>query len=163
MSHAQSIQPTINIEPYKKRRVLILEDDLNMRAVFKAIIKRTLKDIEVDWVEFGEHAIELIEKRSKAFADLDPVDGILDGEANRPYLLVVADINLPGTLDGIQVWKYLQMRFPKMPVILTSGISSEEYWSRAEKHRALMDGAPTFLRKPFYIQDCKDLINILME
>ena len=70
-------------------RVLIVEDDLDLMPIWKHSISLTHKDIRIDWVtnyESAENKIRMNYKRGS------------------PYDLVIADINLSSTRNGIDLW-----------------------------------------------------------
>ena len=84
-----------------RRAVLVVEDDAELRR-FAA---RLLEDGELDTIE--------CESAEAALATM-----LIRG---RDVAMVFADIRLPGAMDGIDLAREVRMRWPFLPVILTSG------------------------------------------
>src|SRR5262249_2859463 len=84
-----------------RRAVLIVEDDAELRE-FAA---RLLEDGELDTIE--------CESAEAALATM-----LIRG---REVAMIFADIGLPGVMDGIDLAREVRMRWPFLPVILTSG------------------------------------------
>lgn len=100
--------------------VLVVEDDENLRSLTADAISLL--------------GLIIIECRSA-----DDALPVLEGSS--PIVLVMTDICMPGTMDGLQLAQVIWSRWPVLPVILTSG------------NRSLPDGLlPShsfFLRKPW--------------
>ncbi|QPG61870.1 response regulator [Pseudomonas sp. BIGb0427] len=100
--------------------VLVVEDD------------ETLRSLTMD-------AISLLGLRVIGCASADDALDILDGSSSID--LVMTDICMPGTLDGLELAQMILARSPGLPIIVTSG------------NRSLPDGLlPShviFLRKPW--------------
>ena len=84
-----------------RRAVLVVEDDPELRR-FAA---RLLEDDELDTIE--------CESAEAALATM-----LIRG---RDIIMIFADIRLPGVMDGIDLAREVRMRWPLLPVILTSG------------------------------------------
>src|SRR5262245_7117897 len=84
-----------------RRAVLIVEDDAELRE-FAA---RLLEDGELDTIE--------CESAEAALATM-----LIRG---RDVAMIFADIRLPGVMDGIDLAREVRLRWPFLPVILTSG------------------------------------------
>ncbi len=84
-----------------RRAVLIVEDDTELRG-FAA---RLLEDSELDTIE--------CEGAEAALATM-----LIRG---RDVAMIFADVRLPGAMDGIDLAREVRMRWPFLPVILTSG------------------------------------------
>jgi DNA-binding NtrC family response regulator len=84
---------------------LVVEDDAELRR-FAA---RLLEDGELDTIE--------CESAEAALATM-----LIRG---RDVAMVFADIRLPGAIDGIDLAREVRMRWPFLPVILTSGHSRD--------------------------------------
>src|SRR5438128_2445009 len=84
-----------------RRAVLVVEDDPELRR-FAA---RLLEDDELDTIacESAEAALATMLIRGRDIA------------------MIFADIRLPGAMDGIDLAREVRMRWPFLPVILTSG------------------------------------------
>src|SRR2546423_11401973 len=89
-------------QPQQKRRVvLIVEDDAELRSLTAALFE----DEQVDTIE--------CESAEAALATL-----LIGG---REVAMIFADIRLRGVMDGIDLAREVKMRWPLLPVILTSG------------------------------------------
>jgi DNA-binding NtrC family response regulator len=55
--------------------------------------------------------------------------------------LVLSDVRMPGSMDGMELMRYAQEKFPALPFIITSGHHLAQ--------DALAQGAKEFLRKPY--------------
>jgi CheY-like chemotaxis protein len=85
----------------KRRAVLLVEDDAELRD-----LTATLLDEEFDTIE--------CESAEAALATM-----LIRG---RDIAMIFADISLPGVMDGIDLACEVKMRWPLLPVILTSGL-----------------------------------------
>ena len=83
------------------RAVLIVEDDAELRSLTTALFE----DQQVDTIE--------CESAEAALAVL-----LMGG---REVAMIFADIRLRGVMDGIDLAREVKMRWPLLPVILTSG------------------------------------------
>src|SRR5690554_7307500 len=111
-------------------RILVVEDDLNLR---EAIVD-TLKLNNFDVVE-AAHGIEgLHAVRTK---QLD---------------LVLTDINMPG-MDGIELLQHIKQEFPWLPVILMTA-----YGDVSQAVKAMQLGANDYLMKPFELKELEDIL-----
>ncbi len=81
--------------------VLIVEDDAELRSLMAALFE----DEQVDTIE--------CESAEAALATL-----LIGG---REVALIFADVRLRGVMDGIDLAREVKMRWPLLPVILTSG------------------------------------------
>ena len=68
-------------------------------------------------------------------------DEALDALATVQPHLVISDVRMPGSLDGIGLLGVIRQRFPALPVIIVSG--------HLRPSAALEDGATQFLAKPY--------------
>jgi DNA-binding NtrC family response regulator len=85
----------------KRRALLIVEDDAELRSLTAALFE----DKQMDTIE--------CESAEAALATL------LIGE--REVAMIFADIRLRGVMDGVDLAREVKMRWPLLPVILTSG------------------------------------------
>lgn len=103
--------------------ILIVDDD--------EVIRDTLKEL------LSEHYVcKTAGTADDAFARL----------AEKPYDLVLTDISMPG-ISGLELLGRVLERYPKMPVIVVSGISDQEHVQGLIKL-----GAFDFLLKPFRLE-----------
>ena len=88
-------------QAHPKRTVLIVEDNAELRNVTVAL----LEDEELDTIE--------CESAEAALAVM------LMGE--RKVDMIFADVRLPGVMDGVDLAWEVRQRWPRLPVVLTSG------------------------------------------
>ena len=91
--------------PQKRRAVLIVEDDAELRHLMAALFE----DEQMDTIE--------CESAEAALATL-----LIGG---RGVAMIFADVRLRGVMNGIDLAREVKMRWPLLPVILTSGHSRE--------------------------------------
>jgi DNA-binding NtrC family response regulator len=84
----------------KRRAVLIVEDDAELRSLTAALFEEEMDTIECESAE-------------AALATL-----LIGG---REVAMIFADVRLRGVMDGIDLAREVKMRWPLLPVILTSG------------------------------------------
>ncbi|MFK7955455.1 MAG: ATP-binding protein [Lysobacterales bacterium] len=111
-------------------QVLVVED----RELLRNMLERTLTEfgMQVWTAENGESALSLIESR-----------GLPD--------LLVSDIVMPGSLDGISLANTLRQQQPSLAVLLISGYSEA------------LDSRFRFLRKPFSMTELEQAIHSAMD
>src|SRR5438034_9320860 len=85
----------------KRRAVLIVEDDAELRSLTAALFE----DEQIDTIE--------CESAEAALAVM-----LIGG---REVALIFADVRPRGVMDGIDLAREVKMRWPLLPVILTSG------------------------------------------
>src|SRR5947209_6899347 len=106
-------------------RVLIADDDAYVRRGLREIILEEYGDAEIAEARMAREAISLVRERGRAtFWDV-----------------VVLDINMPGG-SGIEVLKELKKDYRKLPILILSGHSEDEY-----AVRTLKAGAAGYLTK----------------
>jgi DNA-binding NtrC family response regulator len=91
----------------RHRAVLIVEDDADIRSLTAAL----LEDEQVDTIE--------CESAEAALATM-----LIGG---REVAMIFADVRLRGVMDGIDLAREVRMRWPLLPVILTSGHPREHF------------------------------------
>ena len=85
----------------KRRAVLLVEDDAELRDLTAKLLDEEFDTIEC---ESAEAALATMLIRGRDIA------------------MIFADIRLPGVMDGIDLACEVKMRWPLLPVILTSGL-----------------------------------------
>ena len=85
----------------KRRTALIVEDDAELRSLTAAL----LEEEQLDTIE--------CESAEAALAVL-----LIGGQ---DIAMIFADVRLPGAMDGIDLAWEVKLRWPLLPVILTSG------------------------------------------
>jgi DNA-binding NtrC family response regulator len=118
-----------------KHRVLIIEDDANMRDMLAVSLKR--RDFDV------------VAKESA-------ITG-LAALSTGPFDIVVTDINMRGT-DGIELCRTLASSHPNLPVIVITAFGSMD-----TAIAALRAGAVDFLPKPFELEALEGAIDRALE
>jgi DNA-binding NtrC family response regulator len=93
--------PAMGQAQYKHRAVLIVEDDADLRRLTAAM----LEDEQLETIE--------CESAEAALAVM-----LMGG---RDVALIFADIRLRGVMDGVDLAREVKMRWPHLPVLLTSG------------------------------------------
>ncbi|MFO0977633.1 MAG: ATP-binding protein [Planctomycetaceae bacterium] len=117
------------------RRVLVVDDDENIRDVFRLMLRQLGYDVIT--AESGEQAVTLLLDR----------DLILD--------FVLLDLKMPG-MTGWECREELRRLRPELPVIIASG------YDPSPEHR--IENAPdVFLRKPFTLQSLKLAVEAVLE
>jgi DNA-binding NtrC family response regulator len=89
----------------KRRKVLIVEDDAELRLLMKMVLEESELDI-ID-CDSAEMALATMLLRGQEVA------------------MIFADIQLSGEMDGIGLAREVKIRWPHLVVILTSGKASE--------------------------------------
>jgi DNA-binding NtrC family response regulator len=84
-------------------------------------------------------AISLLSVGVSDCASADEAIPILEGQSS--IILVITDICMPGSMDGLELAQVIWSRWPGLPVIVTSGNRSMP--------DGLMPSNATFLRKPW--------------
>lgn len=109
--------------------ILVVEDELFVRI----FISDALRDAGYRVLEAfnGDEAVEIL--NSGAHVDL-----------------VLSDVRMPGSVDGLGLLAFVRDKFPTLPVVISSGHLNPEL--------ALENGATRFLPKPYHIADALDLL-----
>ena len=89
----------------KSRAVLIVEDDAEVRSLAATL----LEDEQLDIIE--------CESAEAALAIM-----LIGG---REVAMIFADVRVPGVMDGVDLAWEVKLRWPLLPVILTSGLPRE--------------------------------------
>jgi len=105
MANAQGRSAMMGQGQQKRRAVLIVEDDAELRHLMAALFE----DEQMDTIE--------CESAEAALATL-----LIGG---RGVAMIFADVRLRGVMNGIDLAREVKMRWPLLPVILTSGHSRE--------------------------------------
>jgi DNA-binding NtrC family response regulator len=99
--NAQGRRATMGQAQHKSRAVLIVEDDAEFRSLTAAL--------------FEDEQLDIIECESAEAA----LATLLIGRGE--VAMIFADIRLRGVMDGVDLAREVKMRWPLLPVILTSG------------------------------------------
>ena len=85
----------------KRRTVLIVEDDLDLRRLTTTLLED--EQLETIECESAEAALAIMLMRGRDIA------------------MIFADVRLPGAMDGIDLAWEVRLRWPLLPMVLTSG------------------------------------------
>lgn len=127
------------------RSVFVVEDDLELSAVIDRILISIDSTLKLEWATSAEEAIRTLEKRSKT-------------RTGDPYDLMICDIFLEGARTGLDLWKYCHAQYPKMKIVIISGIELDKLSDLLGSD----EPAPLFLSKPFSVIDCSNLLERLL-
>jgi len=116
-------------EQSSSKRVLVADDESNMRRVLEAILRREGYDVVT------------------AANGLDAVS-----EMNRDIRTVITDLKMPG-LDGMGLLRRLQQDYPEVPVVMITAHGSVESAVEAVKL-----GAFDYLEKPFEQEQIRQIV-----
>jgi CheY-like chemotaxis protein len=89
----------------KRRIVLVVEDDAELRLLTTAVLEES--ELDIIECETAEAALAIMLLRGRDVA------------------MIFADIRLSGVMDGIDLAREAKMRCPHLTVILTSGNAGE--------------------------------------
>src|SRR6266516_3101848 len=107
----------------KRRTALIVEDDAELRSLTAALLEE--EQLETIECESAEAALAVL---------------LIGGQ---DIAMIFADVRLPGAMDGIDLAWEVKLRWPLLPMVLTSGHPREH-----ERVRELPPGV-AFLPKPW--------------
>jgi CheY-like chemotaxis protein len=129
------VQPHVGdrVEPRGKRSgtILVVEDNLDVRGVATSLLQ-----------QLGYDTLEVDSARAA-------LERLYDGAKVN---LIFSDIVLPGAMDGLALAAELETRYPRMPILLTTGYAR----SLASEPRYPV------LRKPYDIVQLDDAIKQAM-
>jgi DNA-binding NtrC family response regulator len=117
--------------PPHKARVLIIEDDEEMRSLLQDFFME--EGFETDSVSNGYDALGVLTKK------------IFD--------LVVTDIRMPG-LTGLDILPRIKKIRPEVAIIVITAFGTEEV-----RRRAFERGTNAYLEKPIHFQELRGLIH----
>ncbi len=114
----------------QKKRILVIEDDAEMRRLLR------------DFIQEAGYEAQSVENGSAAFIRT----------ARESFDLILTDIRMPG-LSGLEILPGLKKLQPHAPIIVITAFGSEEV-----HQRALERGAHAYMEKPIYLDELKRLI-----
>jgi CheY-like chemotaxis protein len=118
------------------RRVLIVDDQSDVRRVLRAGLETLGRDIKITDVPSGEEAILVVTQK--------PVD------------LLIADIRLPG-ISGLELKDKARKRSPDMHLILITGMTDEDM-----RQKLAQAGADAYFFKPIEMPGFLDTVQQLL-
>jgi len=116
--------------PSSNARVLIIEDDEEMRSLLR------------DFFDAEGYQPEAVSNGYDAFGRL----------TKKPFDLVITDIRMPG-LTGLDILPRIKKIQPEAAIIVITAFGTEEV-----RRKAFERGANAYLEKPIHFQELRDLI-----
>ncbi len=115
------------------KKVLLVEDDLDLSAVLNRVIFSIDPAIILDWCTSAEEAVQIV---------------------GSDYDLIIADVYLDGEKSGLELWRICQKKNVNAKIIFTSATNREKVF----QHSPIIERSCLFIQKPFAIEDCRALI-----
>ncbi|MDD4356277.1 MAG: sigma-54 dependent transcriptional regulator, partial [Smithellaceae bacterium] len=112
-------------------RILIVDDELNMRLVLAAMLKK--EGYEVTAASNGSEALQIL--KSGLFA------------------AVITDLKMP-QIDGMELLDRVSRKYPDIPVIIITA-----HGTVATAVEALKKGALDYITKPFELEELKNVVS----
>jgi len=116
---------------HDRKRILIVEDDEEMRSLLKDFIEE--EGYEADFVSNGSEAFRKLVKE--------------------PFDLIITDLRMPG-LTGLDIFPGMRKLQPETAIIVITAFGSKEVC-----HRAFERGAAAYLEKPIHFHKLRTLIH----
>ncbi len=113
------------------KKLLIIDDEVNMRKVLGILFRR--EGYAVETASHGKEAVHILQN-------------------NQDFDLVISDLKMP-VMDGIELLKFIKRLELNIPVILLTA-----YGSISEAVDAMKLGAVDFITKPFNREDLKQIV-----
>ena len=125
----------------RRRKILLVEDDLIERMKFKKIVSAHDCDVEVMEVENGEEAFTFLE------------------HAEQLPCVILLDINMP-KMDGLQFIEKVKQneRFKFLPVVFLTTSSNDK-----DLIQAYELGGAGYMIKPLKYEDYKTMVKTIIE
>ncbi|MFN8389519.1 MAG: sigma-54 dependent transcriptional regulator [Bdellovibrionota bacterium] len=133
--------------PESRKKVLIVDDESNIRESLQMILSRTY---EVSVADCGDRALEQLSATDSAETPAAQSEFTLPD-------LVLLDVMMPG-IDGLGILEQIRTRYPALPVIMLTA-------SKAVKTavQAMKIGAIDYLNKPFDVDELLSLVHETLE
>ncbi len=112
-------------------KILIVDDEMNMRLVLSAVLKK--EGFEVTSASNGLEALQILKSDKVA--------------------VVITDLKMPD-MDGMELLTNISAQYPEIPVIMITA-----HGSIATAVEALKKGAFDYVTKPFDLDDLKNVIS----
>jgi len=116
----------MNIDQFKDKKVLYVEDDLSIMGSFTKILKKVFG--EVITAHNGEEGLEAFKQ-------------------NQDVAFIISDIKMP-KMDGLDMLDEIKKIKPEIPSILTTAHGEYDYFLRAEDV-----GVYRYIQKPININE----------
>ncbi|HNZ11485.1 MAG: Transcriptional regulatory protein ZraR [Deltaproteobacteria bacterium ADurb.Bin151] len=112
-------------------RILIVDDELNMRLVLSAMLKK--EGYEVAAASNGSEALQILK--------------------SGPVAAVITDLKMP-QIDGMELLDRVSQKYPNIPVIMITA-----HGTVATAVEALKKGALDYITKPFELEELKNVVS----
>jgi len=113
------------------KKILIVDDELNMRLVLSAMLKK--EGFDVSAAANGREALQILQSTNVA--------------------VVITDLKMPD-IDGMELLTRVSERHPEIPVIMITA-----HGTIATAVEALKKGAFDYITKPFDLDDLKNIVS----
>jgi len=113
------------------KKILIVDDELNMRLVLSAMLKK--EGFDVSAAANGREALQILQSINVA--------------------VVITDLKMPD-IDGMELLTRIAERYPEIPVIMITA-----HGTIATAVEALKKGAFDYITKPFDLDDLKNIVS----
>jgi response regulator of citrate/malate metabolism len=127
------------------KSVYVVEDDIELSTIMDRVLKSIDDQVVLNWSTTAEEAMENIHNA-------------WEKKIRRPYDLIIVDVFLDGTQNGIDLWNLCRREYPDIPVVLTSATRLGKLFPA----NAELPDTPIFLQKPFNINESKKLFKSLL-
>ncbi len=127
-----------------RKRVFIVEDDHTCETVLRRTIQAIAPSTVIDWEDSAERAIATLKRET---------------DSGRHYDLIIADIFLEGDATGLELWRACERNLPDTSVLITSSLSVDRFLQAVGRDSV----APPFLPKPFYVGECRQILEGLLD
>ncbi len=123
-------------------RILVVDDEQSMREFLSICLRRAGHDVDV--ASTGEAAVSAVRAS--------------------PFDVVITDLRMPGTLDGIGLLKAIRSGAPTTPdAMLPEVILVTAYATKETALTAMKQGAYDYLTKPFHVDEINAVIERALE
>ena len=122
-------------------KIMIVDDERDMEALFRQKFRRDLKNrhLQMVFAFSGREAIEMLQEN-------DPPE----------VMYVLSDINMPG-MTGIELLQKIKELYPTIMVSMISAYGDSENYNKA-----INSGAKQFFTKPLDFDSLREEINTIM-
>jgi len=119
------------------KKALVIDDEESLRDVIREVL--LLMDIETVPAESGEHALNLLAEHKNEIG----------------FMLI--DMFMPG-MNGTETYRKICEKLGELPVIFMSGIDKDH-----DPDLAAQGKNKLFLKKPFMLNDLKEIVQQVLE
>ncbi len=141
--HTPSTDAPVAASPTKAARILLVDDEAEIRA-FSSV---ALREVGYDVVTAADAA-----------EALRVLETVLSGPPGGRIAMLVADVGLPGGLNGRQLADAVRARVPDLPVLLITGYAGE-----AIAGAGRLASGMAILAKPFDLATLSDRVRGMLE